>query len=261
MVLRIPKQVQALSSDFQPRYEPNFAASNALSLFLQLPGLRGLWTMAAISSAPSVIELAGYNRDLTYNGNPTFGSDGLAPCAILDGTGDFLSRADEAGLDIIGNESYIAAPGLTLGGWFKISSLGAVTACIGKYNTSTNQQSYIIRYTASGLPGMIVSTDGTTGVTGNSSVTATAGKWAFLVGRFTPSTEIAFWHNGTKDTNVVGIPATLFNSSAMLIIGAYNAGAAGLFTGSIGTCFLCASAISDVIVKNLYQQTRAMYGV
>ncbi|NJO31403.1 MAG: hypothetical protein HC874_30490 [Richelia sp. SL_2_1] len=69
-------------------------------------------------STGNVYDLSGQGRTLTYNGNPTFNYTGLVPYVSLDGTGDFLSRADETDLDILGTETIYnsAVRGLTLGG-------------------------------------------------------------------------------------------------------------------------------------------------
>lgn len=253
--------IKKLSGDFQLRNEPNFACGQALSTLLALPGLRGLWPMSVVSSTPTAIDVSGLGKALAYNGNPTFGYSGLAPCINLDGTGDFLSRADEADLDIIGNEAYIASKGLTVGGWFSATALAAVSMLISKNTDAGNQRSwYIFVNTPSNLPTWRISTTGAAVVTLAHTTAMSLATWYFIAARFTPSTEMAIWVNGTKVTGVAGIPATLFNSSADLQIGANNAGI-NLLNGRASNVFLCASAVPDVQIFNVYQQTRAMYGV
>ena len=90
----------------------------------------------------------------------------------------------------------------------------------------------------------------------------TASNWYFVVGRFNPSTSLDIIVNGTKVSNVAGIPATLFNSTANFIVMAYNNGlAATRNDGKTSLCFLCAAYLDDVVVDALFAQTRALFGV
>ena len=90
-----------------------------ISPFLALPGLVGFWPMSSVQrSTGNAYDLSGQTRTLTYNGNPTYNiNNDFAPYIRLDGTGDFLSRADETDLDILGTETIYASTvrGLTLG--------------------------------------------------------------------------------------------------------------------------------------------------
>ena len=66
--------------------------------------------------------------------------------------------------------------------------------------------------------------------------------------------------NGVKTTQAVGVPASIHDSTADLVIGAQHGGT-NLMDGYASMCFICAAALSDSIVGALFQQTRAMYGV
>lgn len=239
--------------------------------FLLLPGLRGFWPMSAFESGGNAFDQSGNGRILTYNGNPTYNYDKLVPYINLDGTGDYLSRADEAGLDILGSESYVAsaARGLTIGGWFWIDVLPGANGAgyIAKWNDAgVNQRSYLIWHsTAANVIGFYISSLGTgaTIFSIDSSIVPAISQWYFIVGRFDPSTELAIWINGVKDTNAVAIPAAIFNSTASLTIGRWEGGGAGVqyLDGRASLNFLCAAALSDDIIGELFSLSRGWFGV
>lgn len=255
---RNAEMVDLLKTDFVGRNEPNFAWGNAVSAFLMLPGLRGCWPMSSFNEAGNCYDVSGQGRTLTYNGNPKYSRTGLAPILILDGTGDWLNRADEAGLDITGLETQVNNPGLTLGGWFNFNRLVTAESCTGKWSVAA-QTSYEIYKTNANVLQFGVTNDGSTVVAVNSTVAATTGAWKFIVGRFIPSTELAIWVNDVKTINVVGIPASLFSGTSAFEIGHIVGGSP--LQASISLQFLCGSALPDVIISSLYQQTKALFNV
>ena len=260
--MRNSDMLDLLQGEYQRKYEPNFALGNAISTCLALPGLRAFWACSTQISGGVLTDNSGNGKVMTLAGAPFYSYDNLAPVISLDGANDWFARGDEADLDILGTETYIRYPGLTLGGWFRPTYGTSTRGLIGKYNSTGNQQAYLIRLSAAGVPGLLISNTGAASVAVNSSVTLVNGRWSFIVGRYTPSTEEAIWVNSTKDTNVVGIPASIFNSTASLLLGAYNAGlVSSRYQGYMSMLFLCASALSDAQITNLFQQTRALYGI
>lgn len=255
---RNAEMVSLLSPDFQARAEPNFAWEHAVSAFLAIPGLRGFWPMSSVDEGGNCFDLSGQGRTLSYNGNPAYGISGLSPVLTLDGVGDYLNRADEAGLDILGTETIYAAAyrGLTVGGWF-YPTAAADSGLISKWVAAGNQESYVLRKTAGNTCYFGITTDGSTVVAVNTTA-ITLNAWQFIVGRFDPSAELATFVNGVKATNVAGIPASIFNSNSALEIGRHNA--ANNYTGSLAWCFLSGMAVSDAVIGQAYEQTRALFG-
>lgn len=238
------------------------ASQVAISAFSLLPQLRGLWAMNAVDDGGDVFDFSEQDRVLTYNGNPTFNVDGLAPYIELDGVGDYLSRGDEAGLDILGTESFVHADiqGLTFGGWYWFDdALGNLETLISKWGGAGQFAYRLVRLAANGFIRLNVSTDGAALVNATSTIAPAIDTWFFAVGRFIPSTELAVFLNYTQYTNIVGVPASIFNSNGDLQIGATNAGAR--LTGRASISFLCAAALSDTIIRTIFQSTRALYGV
>lgn len=257
--------VRLLSADLQTRYDATFAWSRAVSAHLALPGLRGFWPMSAVNSFGQALDLSGNALPLGYNGNPTYNYAGLAPYIALDGTGDYLSRADAAALDITGTETYIAAAarGLTFGGWFWFDVIpqDKNVGILGKYNTTGNQRSYLIYTGGTDYPVLVISPDGSGGIAINvAGAGLSTGAWHFLVGRVIPSTEASLYQDGVWYRGVTSIPASVYNGTAPFQVGAFNAGSF-LMTGRASLCFLCAASLSDAQVAALYGVTRPLFGV
>ena len=234
---------------------------------LDFPMLRGAW-VASVDSAGAWYDVSGHGHTLTYNGNPTFNYDGLVPYWDLDGTGDYFQRADEADLDITGTETYVAAAaqGLTLGGWFRQDAL-ALEIAMAKWAFTAplaNQLSYRLSVSGTGTVQFYVSMNGVAWTVVTSTNTYAAATWSHWVGRFDPGAELAVFVDGTKTTNVVGIPASIFNSTAPFEVGCYDNGDAGgtvgFFNGDVSCCFLCAAALSDTQINVFYQMTKRYFG-
>lgn len=232
-----------------------------ISPFLAIPGLVGYWPMSSVQrSTGAAYDLSGQVRTLTYNGNPTYNIwNNLVPYIRLDGTGDFLSRADETDLDILGTEAIYASTvrGLTLGGWFLFDAIGIDAGLISKFGAA-GQRSYMLEQRSSDTVQLRISVDGTALIDVTSGTITTA-QWYFIVGRFTPSTEQVIWLNGVKTINTTSIPASIFNSTSALQVGAFAS--ANFVNGRAALCFLSANAVSDAIISSLFQQTRGAFGV
>ena len=235
----------------------------ACSVMQALPGLRLFVPMSSFDENGDAFDLSGQDRTMSYNGDPTYNYDGLAPYINLDGTGDYLSRADEAGLDILGTESYVAAGarGLTLGGWFWADALQDFDAFLSKFVVVGNG-SYLLRMdtAVNARASFLVSVDGLA-ITFSGTPPAgslTTGAWHFIVGRFDPSAEVAVYFNGTFYRNAVAIPASIFNSNADFAVGGRSGGTA-LLDGRASLCFLCAAYHSDALVRALFAATRGLF--
>lgn len=236
------------------------------SQFLGLPGLRGLWYPGSQDQTGAIYDQAAQGRTLTYNGNPTLALyNDLVPYEDYDGTGDYHSRADEAGLDITGTETTIASAqrGLTLGGWFWADSFSGGPGLLSKFAfTAGNQRAYMLSMATGGELVLTISSDGTAAnqQTVTSSNVVTTGGWFFAVGRFTPSTEMAVWLNGTKTVFTTAVKASLFNSSAALQLGALDAGTR-LLDGRCALAFLTATVWPDTLIDYLFARSRPLFGI
>lgn len=271
MQQRNAQNVRLLSGDFQLRYEPNFAWKSACSAFLALPALRAFWPMSSVdyTAADRAKDVSGNGYHLTDNNTPQFGHDSLAPFCDFDGANQNLTRADGGAAtwaDITGTETYVQSTvrGLTLGGWFYFSSAAPAnqTYLICKRGLAGQRGYFIRRDTLAGGSDLQfgVSVDGTAeafAITGTAVPTQT---WLFIVGRFVPSTSLTLFENDVLTTNLVAIPASIFDNTALFAIASSSLSTLYL-DGRASMCFLCAAQLSDAIILSLFHQTRAMYGV
>lgn len=236
--------------------------------FMQLPVLRFFVPLSSVDDTGMAYDVSGQARHFTYNGNPTYNvyssaTGTFAPYIDLDGTGDFLSRADEAGLDILGTEASVATgvKGLTIGGWFWFDSVTGTRGVFGKWNdVGVNQRSYVI-FMSGATPVFYMSSNGTAaaGITG---ANLSTGAWYFLVGRFNPSTEIALFVNTVKTTVTAAVPAAIFNSTSSAKMPAGDVGGAtNYFDGRGALLWLCASLVSDSQIARIYHATRHLFDV
>ena len=138
-------------------------------------------------------------------------------------------------MDITGTESYVAVPGLTLGGWFWSDSISTQYGLMSKYTNVAGNRSYWIQFLAS-QTNMAISTDGTANTSITLGTNLLSGAWYLCVGRFIHSTEVKVFTNELSATNVSAIKASIFSGN-------------------------CAAAISDAQYSNLFQATRAAFGV
>lgn len=235
--------------------ESGYTMGDAIGAGLGLPGLRAFWPFSSINQNGTVIDISGQARALTNTNAATFGvQNQVMPYAILNGTTQYFTRADEVGQDITGS--------LTMGGWFYTTSIANAIRCIGKDVAGTNNRSYSISLAAgTGQVSMSVFPLGTSASEfsiGGSSIAINT--WTFLVGRFTSSTELAVWVNNTKTSTTTAVPAATFSGAAPFTIGA--SGTPDLYLpGRATLCFLCADALPDALINRFYNISRSLMGV
>lgn len=228
--------------------------------FTSLPGLVGFWPMSSVQrSTGNAYDLSGQGRTLTYNGNPTYNiHNSLIPYIDLDGTGDFLSRADETDLDILGNEAIYAAAvrGLATGGWFWLDSTVGNREFVTKHDGTVAGSAFALDQNGGASKFSVYS--GAVVFNSPTQVIAT-GAWYFLAGVYVPSTSLSLFQNGIRSQLAAGVPAAINNSAAGLNIGATSG--VNLLDGRAALCFLCANALSDLRIQRLFNVTRPYFGV
>jgi len=264
---RNDEAVNLNGADFQKRYESGFAWRTACSMYQALTGLRGFWPMSAVSATGAAFDQSGNGRTLTYNGAATYDYDGLAPYYHVAGAG-FLSRVDEAGLDILGTEAYIAAGhrGLTLGGWFYPQDIATDQMIMSKFGAAAGgQYGYALQVSgtvANDPARFIISSTGANAAFVDSATGCSVNTWQFFAARFNDAdvgAELAVWNNDEMTTAATAF-AAIFNSNADFRIGSRGDGTL-LYTGRSSLCFLCAAALADATVWAIYQHTRALFKV
>lgn len=240
-----------------------------ISQFLDIPALVGFWPFSSVQrSTGNVYDVSGQGRTLTYRGNPTFNFyNNLVPYIDLDGAGDYVDRADETDLDILGTETIFPAAvrGLTYGGYYWANNPAALAsqALMFKGTNAAGTFAYWLSKLNTG-PDIVfrVSVDGTAVTSVTSTVSLVANTWYFIWGRFIPSTSLDIGINTTITSNAAAIPASIFNSAQPFAIGGIGGATPGLYLpGRASFCFLSANALSDACILNLFNSTRTMFGI
>lgn len=228
--------------------------TDAISSYLMLPELVAFWPLSSVDySSGNALDISGQGRTLTNNSALAYGVDGIIPYSQHDGSADYLSRSDEADLDITDH--------LTLGCWvYPEATPGTTAGIIGKYDTTGNQKSYAIRLGAGGNFSFTISSDGSTDTAATDANGYSLNTWQFIVGRYQPSIRVKLYVNNTSAENTTSIPSSIFNSTATFEVGAYRGGSQ-IITGRVAFPFICAAALSDTIVLRLFHVTRPLFGV
>lgn len=248
-----------------PRTRPG-KIGPSFSNFAVLPGLRALWYPGSMDQAGSIYDQSGQGRTLTYAGNPALRlTSTFVPFLRFDGVGDWMSRADEVGLRTLGTETSIVSSqrGCTMGGWFRFSTPSSPSTTIydlmSKNAAGANRGPRLFNNGASGLT-FNVSNTGAAVSDSITGIVPTVDTWYFIVGRFTTSTDISLFVNGTKTTAATAT-ASLFAVTAPYAIGVLGNLAANPYVGDWALGFLCGAALLDAHITKLFNVTRSLFGV
>lgn len=221
-------------------------------LFIRLPALRAYWPMSIAKSASSIADHSGASVHLLKTGSPTLDFDGNAYVQLGVAT-DFL-YSSLGGFEFTGTESWVGSSirGLTVGGWFKIDATPGTNSGLISKDAPSVQRGFTLYWTTTDNPSFFLSGDGSAGV-GISYSPLPLNTWHFIVGRFTPSTEIAVLVNNDKVTNTTSIPAAINVSTQNFEIGRYYNDNNRIIEGKTRDVFICAAALSDATLSDLYQ--------
>lgn len=254
------RRIASVREQFDNLVKPE-QPDDLISPFQALTGLRAFYPMSAVGTAGQARDLGGSGTtyDLTNNNVARFGYDGLVPFCTYDGVNQYHSFPDNANFDILGTEAYIVAArrGLTWGGWFYPEETGTAEDLMSKWAAAPNR-SYRLRFAAGNAFAVAISDDGTNSDEATSAAVA-IDAWYHVVGRFRPGAFVDVFVNGVESSQATA-RASVFNSNATFEIAARSGGTSP-FEGRASLCFICAAQLSDAIIGQVFQQTRAMYGV
>lgn len=245
-------ELQALLDELKTRERDNGWGS-VFGRHLALPNLRGFWPMSSADNTGAMYDMSEQGRTLTWVAPVATGIyNNRVPYSEFNATSN-LFRADEAGLSVTGS--------FTIGGWFWVdTSVAASMYFIAKFGTGTPQRSFLLQLLAGGAIRGVVNSSGASAqnVICDTTATILPNTWNHVVMNFTPSTSVIIWVNGVAQTFTTTIPASLFDSTANFRIGA-NDDAGFVLDGRATLCFLCAAALPDTLLQELYAATRRYF--
>jgi hypothetical protein len=224
-------------------------AASQKDVFVRLPGLVGYWPMG-IRAAGAVTDHSGGGFALTQTGTCPVGYDGNSFSHLGSGTNFVWNSSSQ--LNLTGLETWVSSSlrGLTVGGWFMIDTSPTTNSGLASKEAAVPDRGYALAWITSDQPFFSVSGNGSSIVTATAPV-STLGGWHFLVGRFTPSTEVAIFNDGDKTVNITAIPASINASAQAFEIGRYLNDNNRVIHAKARDVFICASALSDALIEEV----------
>lgn len=224
-----------------------------ISAFLTLPHLRAFWPMSSADEQENVYDISGQGRTLSKQGSPILKNLGFTPYADLDGNG-YYQRTDEAGLSITDE--------LTIGSWVYLRSGFSDVLYLGKMAASgSGNLSYGLH--AATVIGterfqLHISDDGSNDETVHVEPVEPLDAWNFVVGRFSNQSS-AIYCNTQKVSDTPNATGIYDGTAAFELGRARYTGVTTYLDGLIAYPFLCASRLSDTVIANIFQATRAIF--
>src|SRR6185503_15766298 len=224
-------------------------------LLANLPGTRAVWGMGSIDELGNAYDASGQARTLTKNGGVTFGVyNHVVPYANYNGSTGYHARADENGLDLLGNEAVIepALQGLTLIAWYWKDTTPAsqfVLACKGDLAAVGNDNFLL---TLSPNPSF-TAYNGASAAAVNGGA-ASNGAWHCAIARFKPGVEVSLDNDGAKVAAATALTGLTNSTQSLLVGAALNSGAPALFfDGRLALLSLAGAWIDDDLARFLYR--------
>lgn len=219
-------------------------------LFIRLPALRAYWPMSAANYLGQAVDHSNASVNLQRSGAPTYGFDGNA-YVQLGIANDFLF--DLIGeLDFTGTEAWIDSgiQGLTVGCWVKVQTTPSTDSGLISKDAANPERGFLLWQSTTNIPGFQVSGAGITviAVTGS---TISLDTWHFIVGRFTPSTELAVFVDGDKAVYTTSIPSSVNISTQNFEVGRFLNDNNRIIEGRARDVFICAAALPDALIEEV----------
>ena len=219
-------------------------------IFLELPGMVAWWPGGPGDGLGAAMDMAS-NMDLTPIGSPTFGYDGH-PYMLTDRTGvDYFFGSPFPAC--VGTEVWVdpTIRGLTVGCWmYPEGAIGASNVGVISRSGGGSDRGYAILAKDSGLSFLIASAPAVF-LSSPISDAASVGEWHFVVGRFTPSTEVAIFLDGSKKTETTSIPAAINASTQAFEVGRQFNDNNRIISARIRDIFVCQAALSDELIEEI----------
>ena len=141
--------------------------------------------------------------------------------------------------------------------WAKPTGAVGVDVLFAHYqSTATGTASFVIFTTTDGKLNATVSTNGFTNVTiASSSSAIVTGTWCHVAVQYIPSTRLSIFINGAENgVRTTGVPASVFNTTVDVSIGAYPDGALP-FEGNICDCRIYDTDLTASQILAIYNGT------
>lgn len=254
------------------------------SMYLSIPGLQGYWPGYIAQPVSSTY----YFRDLVYGASMQFYPSSAytnvqahasvpRAWAQLTTLGYAALTTDVGYYKILGTEPYMASAsrGLSMGMWVYFWSwsptANASYFLLDKWQGSTSNRSYGLYITDVGggtsttFRFGVYDTSNTLHYVQSDNITNLVGRWWYVGGRYDPSASVdIFWGDAytsgfNSASNTTSIPASLFDSTALLTIGARSDGT-NTTDIAAGHWWIAGARINGNHFKKQWEQGRFTFG-
>ena len=232
-----------------------------LSDFLALPHLRGFWPGSSFYQGATLFDVTGQARHLASTGTTMQAllyNDLIPYLDFTAANNDYLTRSDEAGLDITG--------AITLGGWcwWDAAGIPGVTnrPFITKEPTTTYSpyQIYMEDAASQRVVARFSDSDaGTNIVTPVTTGAVSLSAWHCVIADCVPGGTARLTVDGVEYTASAAALASLYNSSGAFEIG--RGFGTHLLDGRAAFCFLCANVLPANMKDVLWKRGKILFGV
>lgn len=167
------------------------------------------------------------------------------------GTQSFMSIADDPRYNWTGLHVFAVVQ--------QVTDTAAIATVVGKYNVTGNQREWALNYTSGRTIQGVSSADGTS-TTVNASTTGAITVGTNIIADYSwdGTNTQAFKNNGSSSGAVA---ATIFNSTAVIMLGGVTAGATQAFIGYIGEILIYSGKLSTANKRNVLDYLSAKWGI
>lgn len=243
-----PAKTDLDATHFPRRNEAGLAWSRAISSRLFLPKTRGFWPISLTNENDDLLDASGNNQTAVNTSAVPLALYGVTPYAQLTGS-DYFSVASAAPNKITG--------ALTLVCFARFNDLSVENGLISKWGAAGNR-SYRLYVTSTGLITFEVSSNGTLITAVDSDLEPDEETWYSIIGQYDPGESLTLWVNRTVNQNVAAIPASIFDSTAALLLGNTNG---SILDGDLALPSLHAAPINSGIQMLVLDYNRPLFSI
>lgn len=222
-------------------------------IFIRLPGLAGYYPMSVVSNTGGASEHSQGGTPVVETGTVPLAFDGNSYRHVGNGT-NYLSAVGVYGLT--GIEAYISSSirGFTIGGWFMVDTVPAQNGGLITKDAPAPERGYTLVWRNANNVGFFISGNGAATNSVISQV-STIAQWHFIVGRFTPSTEVAVFVDGDKTVDTTAIASQCNVSAQAFEVGRTFNDNNQVAHAKCRDVFICRSALSDELIEEVRQSS------
>lgn len=230
------EQLQKSVDRLMPRESSGLNVGELIASYMGLRKLRGFWPYSSLLEDMTAIDMSGQGRHLYPSGPTPLESyvNNMVPYVAYD-AGKYYTRNTEPGLELTGAFTMLTWIYCAIPTAYPIYKLG----------------SYALIH-----DGDLQITVVSGGSGHNTRINADVDVWTFACARFTPSTEVRIYNGSDYISNTTAVPASIDVS----VNGFGSTGSGGYNYGQALTA-LCACALPEQVILNLYNMGRVFFGV